>query len=311
MAWSTLETRSSRAWALARDQHGVVTREQLLALGFSAKAIEHRLRTGRLFRSARGVYLVGWNQMTPERRWMVAVLACGEKACLSHRSAAAFWGIGTEQEGRVDITVRRRAELKRPGIRIHSRWALARNRVTVERGIPVTKPLQTLIDIALELPTDELERAVNDADKLELIDPETLRHRLDEHPGEPGVKPLRTLLDKDTFRLSDTKLEVLFRPIAAAAGIPVELTKCFVNDFEVDFFWPSLGLVVETDGLRYHRTAIAQRRDAKRDNAHVASGLTRLRFTHWQVKYEPAYVRRILAKTAAHLRRLRLPPPTG
>ena len=171
--------------------------------------------------------------------------------------------------GRVDITVRRRCELKRPGIRIHSRWAIARNRVTVERAIPVTKALQTLIDIAIELPMDQLERAVNDADKRDRINPDEIRAGLDDHAGEPGVKPLRTLLDKDTFRLSDTKLEVLFRPIAAAAGIPVELTKCFVNDFEVDFFWPSLGLVVETDGLRYHRTAIAQRRDARRDNAHV------------------------------------------
>jgi hypothetical protein len=308
MAGSTLETRSSRAWALVRAQHGVVTRAQLLALGFSPKAIEHRLQTGRLFRSARGVYLVGWNRMTPERRWMVAVLACGEKACISHRSAAAMWGIATEVPGRVDVTVRRRAELKRPGIRIHSRWSIARNRITVERAIPVTKPLQTLIDVALELSTDELERAVNDADKLERIDPETLRAGLDEHPGEPGVKPLRTLLDKDTFRLSDTKLEVLFRPIA---GLPPEMTKHVVNDYEVDFLWPSLGLVVETDGLRYHRTAIAQRRDAIRDNEHVASGLTRLRFTHWQVKHEPAYVRRILARTAANLHRLRLPPPAG
>jgi hypothetical protein len=308
MEGSALETRSSRAWALARAQQWVVTRHQLLGLGFSAKAIEHRLRIGRLFRAARGVYLVGWNSLTPERRWMVAVLACGEKACLSHLSAAALWGIESEPRGRVDVTVRRRCELKRPGIRVHSRWALARNRVTAHRDIPVTKPDQTLIDIALELPMDRLERAVNEADKKDLIDPENLRDACDDHAGEPGVKPLRTLLDKDTFVLSDTKLEVLFRPIAAAAGLPPEMTKHVVNEYEVDFYWHSLGLVVETDGLRYHRTAIAQRRDAIRDNEHVASGYTRLRFTHWQVKYEPAYVRAILTRTAANLRRLRFPP---
>jgi uncharacterized protein DUF559 len=289
----------------------VVTRAQLLGLGFSAKAIEHRLRTGRLFRAAQGVYLVGWNRCTPERRWMVAVLACGEKACLSHRSAAALWGIGTELPGRIDVTVRRRCELERPGIRIHSRWAVARNRVTTHRDIAVTKIDQTLIDIALELTTDGLERAVNEADKKELIDPEELRDACDAHAGEPGVKPLRALLDKDTFVLSDTKLEVLFRPIAAAAGLPAEMTKHMVNDFEVDFYWHSLGLVVETDGLRYHRTAASQRRDAIRDNEHVASGYTRLRFTHWQVKYEPGYVRAILARTAANLRRLGFPPPAG
>jgi hypothetical protein len=281
----------------------VVTRAQLLGLGYSAKAIEHRLRSGRLFRAARGVYLVGWNRLTPERRWTVAVLACGDRACLSHRSAAALWGIQKEIPGRIDVTVRRRCELKRPGLCVHSRWALARNRVTTHRGILLTKPAQTLIDIALHLSTNELERAVNDADKLELIDPEELREACDAHAGEPGVRPLRKLLDKDTFVLSDTQLEVLFRPIAVAAGLPPELTKHVVNEFQVDFYWHSLGLVVETDGLRYHRTAAAQRRDAIRDNEHVASGFTRLRFTHWQVKHEPAYVRAILTRTVANLRR--------
>jgi very-short-patch-repair endonuclease len=116
------------------------------------------------------------------------------------------------------------------------------------------------------------------------------------------VKPLRAVLDKHTFRLSDSELEVLFRPIAAAAGVPVELTKHPVNGFEVDFYWPSLRLVVETDGWRYHRPPAAQTRDARRDNAHVAAGLTRLRFTHWQVRHEPDYVRGVLARSAAVLR---------
>lgn len=230
---------------------------------------------------------------------MAAVLACGGGSVLSHRSAAALWRVGHEG-GVIDISTVR--EKRRPGIWARSRPGLFPANVTVRKGIPVTRIDQTLIDVALELPMKDLERAVNDADKHDLIDPEELREACTAHAGEPGVKPLRTLLDRDTFRLSDTQLEVLFRPIAAAAGIPVELTKCVVNGFEVDFFWPSLGLVAETDGLRYHRTALAQRRDAIRDNEHVASGLTRLRFTHWQVRYDPAYVRVILARTAARLR---------
>ena len=125
-----------------------------------------------------------------------------------------------------------------------------------------------------------------------MIDPESLRAALDDHAAQPGVRPLRTLLDRHTFRLSDTELEVLFRPIAAEAGLPTPLTKEMVNGFEVDFYWPDLGLVVETDGWRYHRTPSAQTRDALRDQTHTASGLTPLRFSHYQVKYEPAHVRR-------------------
>jgi hypothetical protein len=147
-----------------------------------------------------------------------------------------------------------------------------------------------------------LERAVNEADKYDLIDPESLRAALDDFAGEPGVRPLRTLLDRHTFRLSDSDLEIFFRPIAIAAGMPQPLTKATVEGYEVDFFWPDLCLVVETDGLRYHRTASEQTRDHRRDQAHVAAGLTTLRFTHWQVRHESAHVRRILRRTVPHLR---------
>ena len=88
---------------------------------------------------------------------------------------------------------------------------------------------------------------------------------------------------------------------AAAAGFPVELTKEWVNGVEVDFYWPRLGLVVETDGLQYHRTPSAQNRDRVRDQTHTAAGLTQLRFTHWQVAREAGYVRAILARTAGRL----------
>jgi hypothetical protein len=234
---------------------------------------------------------------------MAAVRVCGEGAVLSHASAAALWGIGPEGVGPVDVSVCRHAGVSRPGIRARVRPRLSERDVTHEDGIPVTTPVQTLIDQATELAPRQLERAVNEADKRDLIDPEALRVALDDRAGERGVKPLRTLLDRLTFRLSDTELEVLFRPIAAQAGLPVPLTKETVNGFEVDFYWPDLGLVVETDGWRYHRTASAQTRDALRDQTHTAAGLTPLRFSHYQVKYEPDHVRRILAETAANLRR--------
>ncbi|MET0305025.1 MAG: DUF559 domain-containing protein [Solirubrobacterales bacterium] len=183
-----------------------------------------------------------------------------------------------------------------------SRPSLRKEDITLRGGIPVTSPARTLVDQATELPEKTLERAVNEADKHNLIDPEALRTALDGFRGEPGVRRLRVLLDKHTFQLSDSELELLFRPIAKRAGMAPPLTKARVNGYEVDFFWPDLGLVVETDGLRYHRTASEQTRDHRRDQTHVASGLTALRFAHWQVKYEPAYVRRILDRTTQRLR---------
>jgi hypothetical protein len=233
---------------------------------------------------------------------MAAVLACGPNAVLSHRSAAALWGIGAERNGIVDISVRRLCNHNRPGIHARSRPSLDAADIGARGNIPLTRPVLTLIDLATELSVKQLERAVNEADKHDRVDPESLRAALDSYVGQPGVRTLRTLLDRLTFRLSDSELEVLFRPIAARAGLPLPLTKQMVNGFEVDFYWPDLGLVVETDGWRYHRTASAQTRDALRDQTHTASGLTTLRFSHWQVKHDSPHVLGILSRTAAGLR---------
>jgi hypothetical protein len=262
----------------------------LLELGFNAREIEHRVARGRLHLVMRGVYAVGWPRLTAKRRWMAAVLACGEGALLSHCSAAALWEIGPER-GVIEISVMRRAELKRRGLRVRGRPSLTTERVTELDGIPVTTPVQTLIDVSTKLSALQVERAVNGADKRDLIDPEALRTELDRYIGEPGVKGLRALLDKRTFRLSDSDLEILFRPIAMEAGLPPPITKEIVNGFEVDFFFPDLDLVIETDGLRYHRTPSTQTRDARRDRPHTLAGMTPLRFTHYEIKYEPAQVR--------------------
>ncbi|OJU84558.1 MAG: hypothetical protein BGO11_16190 [Solirubrobacterales bacterium 70-9] len=286
---------------MVRAQHGVVSRAQLEALGFSRRGIEHRTQSGRLFLVARGIYAVGRQELTPDGRWMAAVLACGDGAVLSHRSAAELWGIGREWERRIDITIPRRSRLERKGIKVRCRPSLDAKNFTHRRGIPVTDPVQTLIDVATELLPLRLERAVNEADKLDLVDPETLRAALDDHAGELGVKKLATLLDRHTFRLSDSDLEVLFRPLALAAGFARPLSKEWVLDYEVDFLFPDHDLIVETDGLRYHRTPSQQARMARRDQVHTAAGFRVLRFTHWQIAHAPDEVTDVLRRTRPHL----------
>jgi very-short-patch-repair endonuclease len=285
MGDQTRAERSRAAWRLARAQHGVLTRADLLGLGFGEKAVKHRVATGRLHPVARGIYAVGRRELSPNGWRMAAVLACGDGAVLSHLSAADLWGFGREASGRLDVTIPRRVGLKRPGIKVRCRPKLQPASVVRRQGIPVTDPVQTLIDVATELTERRLERYVNEADKLDLVDPETLRAALDDHRGELGVKKLATLLDRHTFRLSDSDLEVLFRPLAVAARLSIPQTKHWLLGYEVDFYFPDLELIVETDGLRYHRTPAQQARAAKRDQVHVAAGYRVLRFTHWQVAH--------------------------
>jgi very-short-patch-repair endonuclease len=229
---------------------------------------------------------------------MAAVLSCGAEAVLSHSSAAALWGIGKEHRAGVEVSVRLASDRRRSGVRVHRRPALRDEHVTTQIRIPVTGLVQTLIDLAPRLGRGAMERMVNEADRLNLITPPALRRALDAHPGEPGVAALRTLLDRRTFRLNRSELERLFLPMAKQVGLPLPLTKQRVNGFEVDFYWPELGLVVETDGLQYHRTPAEQARDRLRDQTHTAAGMTPLRFTHEQVRYEPDHVLAMLGATA-------------
>jgi len=231
---------------------------------------------------------------------MAAVLGCGPGAFLSHGSAAALWGIGREWR-EIEVTVRTASPRRRPGVRVRRRPTLADRHVSEREGVPVTGLVQTLVDLAAVHKRPAVERAVNEADRLELIDPPTLRRALEVHRWEPGVRPLRAMLDRRTFRLTREELERRFLPLTEQVGLPLPLTKQWVNGFEVDFYWPDLGFVIETDGLRYHRTPAEQARDRLRDQAHTAAGMTQLRFTHEQVYYEPEHVLAVLRPTARRL----------
>jgi very-short-patch-repair endonuclease len=287
-------------WALARRQHWTVARSQLVELGFSRDWIAHRIANGRLHPLRRGVYAVGRPHVTRYGHWMAAVLACGPAALLSHDTAAALLGI-RRVTASLEVSVVSGAKRRPQGITVHRRPGLRPDQVTSCHGIPVTTPIRTLIDIALRLDRDQLEAAINQADKLDLCDPEELRSALDAAPRQPGVRALRSVLDRRTFTLTESELERRFLRIVRAIGMTEPETGVYVNGFKVDFHWPELGLVVETAGLRFHRTPAHQARDRLRDQAHTAAGLTPLRFTRAQVRFEPVYVEKTVAAVAQRL----------
>lgn len=302
MAYPNVQTSRAAVWELAARQHGVVARAQLLALGYSAQAIKRRVASGRLHPVWRGVYAVGRPQLSRRGQWSAAVLTCGPGAVLSDGSAGALLGIVRDSQI-IEVTVPARvARRGRLGIAIHRRATLAAEDLTEHLGIPVTSAVRTLVDLASRLDAERLQRAIGEADKLDLIDPASLRHELERFAAQPGVAVLRETLDRQTFTLTDSELERRFLPLALQAGLPLPLTQEHVNGFRVDFFWPELRMVVETDGLRYHRTPAQQAKDRLRDQTHAAAGLTPLRFTRAQVRFDPDHVRRTLAAVAARLR---------
>lgn len=287
---------------LVRRQHGVIARTQLLGLGLHSQAITHRLRTGRLHRLHNGVYAVGRPELDQLGVWMAAVLACGRGAVLSHSSAAALWEIrAVDATQPISISVPAVRSPRSPGITVHRRRELADEHRRRHKRIPVTSPTLTLVDLAGTVSPRALERAINEADKRRLARTDHLRAALEEMPRRPGIGVLRKLLDRRTFRVTDSELERRFIPLARSAGLPVPETQARVNGFRVDFWWPELGLVVETDGLTYHRTPSQQAFDLRRDQTHTARGLTALRFSHDQIAHEPGDVRSTLRDTARRL----------
>ena len=130
--------RNSSAWALARRQHGAITRAQLLELGFSAHAIDHRLSIGRLRAVRRGVYAVGQPDLTREGRWMAAVLSCGEGAVLSCESAAALWGL-EDRERLITVSIPSPRQLRRKDVKVH-RVELLDQDLRTRLGIPSPPP---------------------------------------------------------------------------------------------------------------------------------------------------------------------------
>ena len=169
-------TPDSRLADLAARRHGVVSVAQLAQLGLDRWAIARRMKSGRLHRLHRGVYAVGHTALTREGRWLAAVLACGPGALLSHRSAAALWGLRPTSAPKIDVTVpltsgRRSTD----SITVHR----GTRRRMVHNNIPTTSPSCTLVDLAAaNLPRRQIEKAAETAEALGLLDAREVRGRL-------------------------------------------------------------------------------------------------------------------------------------
>lgn len=298
--------RDQSLWAqvleVARKQHGAIARRQLLGLGFSSKAIRYAIAIGRLHPTPwRGVYAVGRPELTKYGTWRAALLSRGPYAVLSHDTAGALWEMWRPRDRLIHLSlpaVGQRREVD--GMVVHRRRLRPRD-LTFERGIPVTTPLRTVIDLAATCDRQAAERLVNDADARGLLRADTLHAALDDLGGQPGVPLLREILDPATFVLTESHLEQLFLPLVRRAGLPKPASQRRFGKTRVDFYWPELNLVVEVDSLRYHRTQLQQRADRERDHAHLLAGRTCRRFTYHQVAHDPDHAVAILTETATRL----------
>jgi len=286
-----VESQLEREWAvlaLADRQHGVVSRRQLERLGLGTEAIKKRLRTGRLHSVHRGVYAVGHNRLNMRGNWLAAVLACGDGAVLSHRSAAALWGLMRARWSPVEVTSAH-GRMGRDGIYLH-RSPMSDDERTVESRIPATSLPRTLRDLAEVVDEDRLRRAFEEADRLKLLRMPALEQVCERAGRRKGIPALRRLIatarEPVTTRSPfENRFAEFYRE--HLGDLPTPRTNVLILDHEVDAYWPPQRLVVEMDSWEFHGHRAAFERDRARDAALQAAGYRAIRLTHRRLKAEP------------------------
>ncbi|HEX6603005.1 MAG TPA: DUF559 domain-containing protein, partial [Solirubrobacterales bacterium] len=218
--------------------------------------------------------------------WMAAVLACGEKAVLSHGSAAALWKLLRPVDGPVHVSLPSDGGRgRRRGIQVHRCISLAglstpgeqscqSPLVTRRDRIPVTTVSRTVHDLRGSVPPHLVRRAIRQAELMGL--------RLD------GVESDRTRSD----------LERLFLKLCRRYRLPPPAVNVKLGEWEVDFLWRRVRVVVEIDSFTYHRGSVAFQSDHARDLDLRSAGFTVLRFSEHQLEEEPG---RVIADVARAL----------
>lgn len=275
---------------LARRQHAVVSRGQLLALGMGRRAIGRRLQHGQLHELHRGVYVVGVRRISRKGRWIGGVLACGEGSVLSHRSAAQLWRLLRSSSAQIEVTAAK-TQSRRAGIVCH-RIPMAADEWLVDDAIPVTSPFRTIFDLAAELEMRELERAFHEAEAREMTDRVSLPMLLERYPGRRGSRKVTALLgSRAPVAITRNDFEEAFLALVDARGLRRPRMNADLamrgRFFEVDALWEAERLAVELDSRSIHGTWKRQESDRLRDRILVAEGWKTMRITWWQLRDEP------------------------
>ncbi len=284
--------------ALARvagRQHGAISYAQLRDLGLSRDAISHRFRHGRLHRVHRGVYLVGHTAPTELGPFAAALLAAGPEATLSHRAAGWLWRLVDDAPSTVDVTVTRSGAHSRPGLRVHRVGALHPADARRRRGLPVTSPARTLVDLAGDVRPPELDAAFERARTARLVRPADVRASLARNPARRGAPAVRALVD-DRPGLTRSAAERRLLDLLGRGGLPRPLTNVRVSGHEVDMVWHEAGLVVEVDGYAWHRGRRSFEHDRRRDADLQVAGYRVLRVTWRRIGDEPEAVLVLIAR---------------
>ncbi len=290
--------------ALAAQQYGVVTRDQLIGLGYSDDAIDRAVASGRLHQWHRSVFAVGHNGLDRHGLCMAAVLFRGQGAMISFQSAVWLWGFERNLEIPVHVSVRWRGH-SQDTIGLHHCPALHEEDVAETERLPVTAVPRTLLDYASTANRQRLDRAIDRADRLGLLDLAAIDRSTDEVRGHRGRGPLKramAIYRESGFTRSGGEKRML--AALADAGVRRPVVNNFIEGYELDFYWERERFAVELDSWEHHRSRWSFEEDRKRQEELAMAGIEIIRITGTRLRREP---RKVAMRIAEHLARRRQP----
>jgi very-short-patch-repair endonuclease len=269
----TVDPRRAAIGELAARQFGLLTRRQAREAGMSRSSIDRRVNTGEWIRTDQGVYRVAGSPVTWHQRLLAACLA--GPAVASHRSAAELWGFPVDGFPEiVEVTAIRHRRRHAAGVVWHESQRLDPRYVATVDDVPVTTPIRTIVDLAVVLDTDDVEKALYSAMRLRLASIEGVERALEDLGAlRLGRKRAREVIKRARAhdRPPDTVLETDFLQLLRNAGLPLPEPQREIRDEEgivvgrADFFYPSERLVIELDSSQWHSIGIDIESDEDRD----------------------------------------------
>ena len=293
---------------IAAGQRTLVTTEQLNECSLGKDAIAYRVGSGRLHVVFRGVYSVGCGELPPLARELAALLACGERSFLSHRSAAFVWGMLRTQPEDVELSVVGRCLESRTGIRVHRLRGIEKRDLRRHEGLRVSSPARATLEVAAVGTREELVEAVDEGLARRRFTPRDLQLLLARNRGRRGAGRIAELLgDETAMAISRSQAEKAFLRLIRDSGLAMPETNVRIGGFEADFLWREQRLVVELDTVTYHSGPGVFQRDREKALVFRDAGLDTMRFTREHAVNQPTTVLvRVTQALAA-----RQPPPPG
>ena len=276
-----------KAQEIGKSQHGAISWPQLRRLGFTRLQIKRRVRSGEWIRELPGVWRLSWAEPSWMHRVWCGWLWGGTDALISHRAAGRLWELDGIRSDDVELTTPRRLHTKRGWICAHRSPTLPRVERHSTKGLAVTSPSRTLVDLAGAIDESSLQRALEHALRRKIASIPSVWRALCSVPaqGRAGTGTLTRLLQAGKLRPElQSELERRLLELFREFGLPEP--ECGYTVVErgrrlgdVDFAWPYARVIVEAEGFQFHSGRQAWERDIARYNRFALHGWTVLRAT--------------------------------